>query len=543
MTNALYAAGSRRFFCDVIFVLAAAAFAWLAVQGNLLVSGLGAVMDSDLQTYAQGMIAKSHPEMFAADPALSAITPANNIPNAERFMAAFLAPQGQWAIGLIRAGGIAIFLFLCGWYLLGRRLFQAPSAALLLALVSCITVWVGWGTFWGVLHSDPVPRVFFAGALPFLLLFFFYACTRPVFQPVVMFAAGLGMWIHGVSALNCGAMFFMGFAGVALANGLTWRRAACLCLCLAAFFAPVLVFLWPSLSQNANFDQHQFAIFQQLFELRWHKDYSGSLKTFFHFFSPFASPFPILSGGVLGWLAIYRRGSQRTKILCLACPWMAAGLLLTALFCWLETNFAPNFGRLPMGHELVRGMRFFIPICWLLVCGGFAALCGKWALRLLAVAAFCALFFIAPDRQLVCAEYALRQLTGLSLPLSATGAKQAQAAQEMYKMFEEISKIVPEGQAVYCPVDAMQLRYISLRPLIHSFKDGYMHFYNKDPDGSRKWLELEQLARARPDGWLDAWQKSGAPWILLPPENDKDMTAYCSKILDMKNGWRLGYIK
>ena len=40
----------------------------------------------------------------------------------------------------------------------------------------------------------------------------------------------------------------------------------------------------------------------------------------------------------------------------------------------------------------------------------------------------------------------------------------------------------------------MAIRYIALRPLAHAFKDGYIHFFNKDLAGSKKWRAGRLLA-------------------------------------------------
>lgn len=154
---------------------------------------------------------------------LRAVTPANSIWNLERFTARLLTPGNDYVVGLFRAGALAIFIFYAGWYLLGRWLFGSPGPAFLLALLAGVTVWVEWGTFWGIAQSDPVPRVFFAALWPFLLLGALAAQERPLLRPPAMLAAGLCMWVHGISALNTGAMFFLAFA-LHRPQGRAWSR-------------------------------------------------------------------------------------------------------------------------------------------------------------------------------------------------------------------------------------------------------------------------------------------------------------------------------
>lgn len=522
--------------CDAAFILAAALFAWLAACGSVDMAACGAIMDSDLETYAQGMAGESQRNLFANDPVLARASAANSIPNLQRLLAACLAPEGEWASGLLRAGGVAIFLFYAGWYCLGRRLFGRPALAALLALCCGVTIWVGWGTFWGVLHSDPVPRVFFAALLPFLLWLFFSGLGRPSLRPLAMLATGLCIWVHGVSALNCGAMFFTAYMVLT-----PWRQkpvqgALNTGCALLAFLAPAVVFLWPSLIQSRPFSQEELAIFRELFNLRWQEDYAGFGGRLIRFFSPLSPAFPILLGGAIGWLILRRKGRTRYGALLDAYPCLLGGIAIVAMFCWLEGILAPGLGRLPMGHELVRGLRLLVPISWLMIVPAAGLMLGKWPIRALLCMVIAASVLISRDRQFIAAQYALDRLIGIHLPLARLGAMEAARAQGMRAVYTALKAAVPPGEDIFCPVDAMPARYIAMRPLSHSFKDGYAHFYNKDQAASARWLLLENTAREQ--GWQQAWLASESRWLLLPPGYALPDPELGSTRLTV-NGWRL----
>lgn len=525
--------------CDALFLLAAAAFAWLSLMGVIPISGGGVELDSDLQTYAQGMARVSNAESFATDPALYAATPGNSIPNLERILGTALAPDNDWGLGLLRAGALAIFIFYAGWYALGRWLYGSPALATLLALASGITVWVGWGTFWGISHSDPVPRVFFAAILPFLLWLALPAIKKPGLRPLAMFCCGAAIWIHGVSALNFGAMIFIAYLCLPAAGYTASAHARNLFYCLVAFFAPVLLFLWPELRNSRSFSQEELAIFHDLFELRWHEDYGRFLQRLATFLNPGGDAFPILAGGFCSWIALLFMGSEREKLLCKAAPCFLLALVLVILFSWLETEISASLGRLPMGHELVRGLRLLIPVSWLLIVAGIGCLTGRIMRRVILCATFVALALFARDRQIMAAQYALAQMGGFRLPLVEKAEQSGKEARELRAVMDMVKENVPPGEAVYCPEDAMQVRYVALRPLAHSFKDGYLHFYNRDVERSKRWLELERLARSGPDGYLEAWQASGAPWLLCRETADKKALAAYGEIVSQLNGWLL----
>ncbi|MDE8731410.1 translation initiation factor 2, partial [Desulfovibrio desulfuricans] len=70
-------------------------------------------------------------------------------------------------------------------------------------------------------------------------------------------------------------------------------------------------------------------------------------------------------------------------------PTMLLGLCLALLFSVAETHISQALGRMPMGAELPRGVRFVIFLCWLMIVCGFACFwhrAPKWA-GLVAIAA------------------------------------------------------------------------------------------------------------------------------------------------------------
>lgn len=499
---------------DILFVLAAALYAWLAFRGVVLLSASGTLLDSDLQTYAQGMARAFFPENFAADAILAHKGEANSIQNLQRWLAEALLEEENFGLALLKAGCIAIFCFYCFWYALGRHLFGSPSLAALLAVCSGITIWVGWGTFWGVTHSDPIPRVFFAAIFPLLFWLALSALGRPWLRPVAMLACGCAMWVHGVSALNCGAMFFSAFFFLR-AQG-TGRAAHLLnlALCLVAFLVPVCVFLSPSLSQGASFSAGDLAFFREMQAFRWEKDFTDFWPRVRGAFTPPAPLFFLTIIGAACWFAVRHAEKAQFAGLVRFIPALLPGLATVALLAWLEPLLASDFGRLSMGHELVRGLRFLIPLAWLLIIATCACCTGKWQRRVILTITFCALMLLNQDRQHLAVRTALEEFCGL--PLSAQAQELIREAEAEKALVDAVAGMVPPQEAVFCPVDQMPLRYAGRRSVAHSFKDGYSFFYNKELEASRKWFAIETALQEEPDGLAKAWELSGAPWLLVP---------------------------
>lgn len=526
---------------DLLFLLLVAVYAWAALQGIGPLSAGGAFLDSDLATYAQGMAGEDHPELFRLDPVLREATAANSIWNLERFAATRLAPGDDYALGLFRAGAICIFVFYAGFYLLGRWLFTSPVLAAMLALVAGVTVWIGWGTFWGVAHSDPVPRVFFAALWPFLLLAALKALTRPWLRPVTMLATGLCMWVHGISALAAGAMFFTAFALHRPPSRSLTAHLGNLVLCLACYFTPVLAFLWPSLSQKHAFSAAELNVFQELFARRWREDY-GQLWTRLAWLVQWDNPALLLfCGGLAGWLITLRRGGERARRLAGMYPAFILALALVVLFSWAESLLSPHFGRLPLGHELVRGVRFLAPLSWLMLISGLACFwprCNALIRGALFAATLLATFSLSQDRQHMAALYALtRQMPGLPLPLQETAQEGMRRAVVYREALDALQRLVPAGDAVFSDGEDMAVRYLALRGLVYTFKDGYVFFYNKDVQGCRDWLRYTAMKDRGPTGYVQAWLASGTPWLLSGRLQDRTELERYGNVLWENAGW------
>ena len=119
--------GSKNCVADAFFVILAALYALSVAVGIVSLSGRGAELDTDLACYAFAMAGEHLPDNFHADPLLREATPANSLWNLQQFAAEILTPGDQYAVGLLRAGALIIFVYLTGMYLLGRWLYGRPG--------------------------------------------------------------------------------------------------------------------------------------------------------------------------------------------------------------------------------------------------------------------------------------------------------------------------------------------------------------------------------------------------------------------------------
>ncbi|WP_291439136.1 translation initiation factor 2 [Desulfovibrio sp.] len=544
MKTGLYPAArnkrGRNWAADALFVVLAALYAMAVAQGIVSLSGHGAELDSDLSCYAFAMAGEHLPDNFHGDPLLHEVTPANSLWNLQQFAAELLTPGDQYAVGLLWAGALIIFVYLVSMYLLGRWLYGSPGPALMLALLMSVTVWVGWGTFWGVTHSDPVPRTFFAALWPFMLMGAVAAMRHAFWRPVAMLAAGLGMWVHGLGALNTGAMFFMAFFFCRPA-GWSWaKHLGNLTLCLIFFFVPVLTFLWPSLGQKQAFSPADIEMFHELFSQRWAKDYGRFAERLALFLSWSKPNFWILLAGFGSWLVVRRNGSPRLRQLAAMCPAFVLALALVSTFSWLESLLAPPMGRLPMAHEFVRGLRYLIPLAWIMLAGVLALFWPRMAAWLrvgLCALAVLLMLLCNGDRQNVAALYSIAGHTGLPMPyMSRAEGFSVRAGSHREALLALKEKTVP-GDTVFSNSGDLGVRYMAQRGLFLTFKDGYHPYYNKNSEQAREWLANEKLRLQSPTGYVDVWLQSGLPWLFCDRPQDRAMLEKYGNVVWENSGW------
>ena len=135
---------------DTIFIIAIAGYTLFGLWGVSLLSCDGLKISSDLCCYVQNMAGELRRELFSLDPLLAVPTTANSIISLESTLASLLQPGDDIVQGMLRAGAVGVFFHYIACYYLGRRLFDTPLIAALFALLTGVTVWVSFGTYWAL---------------------------------------------------------------------------------------------------------------------------------------------------------------------------------------------------------------------------------------------------------------------------------------------------------------------------------------------------------------------------------------------------------
>lgn len=528
---------------DISFTLAVAIFCFFSLYGTLDMNPFGINMDSDLQNYAQILAASDHPEAFPTDPIVPLLPKDPGVPNLLTILAAWLHPTDNVATNLLCIGALAIFLHYMTYYLLGRWLFKSASLSALLSLVMSLTVYWAYGTFWGILHSDPVPRYFFAIILPLLTCFACIAVRRICLRPLVMLMAGLCMFIHTVSTLMFGPMLF--FAFFCLRQG----RSICTHLALTllngvCFSLPVIVYLcW--LLGGENTMPYETALFTSVRAFRFAEDFGRLWLPLRDTFLLYCHAPPILPVGVLCSCLVWRHRhalTSRQRDFSSLFPGFVLGMAVMCLVCAVEITIAAALGKNNMSQEILRGTRFLVPLSWFMDILALSFLWryvpGTLKACVLAASVVC-LFVFAQDKQILAFRHGIALMTHCQwLDTSAAEMMVRQSALQR-EALDALKRNARKGELVFNDGDLMAVRYAAHCNMLPIHKDGNIIYYTHNEELARLWLSMQETISKGPDGWIKAWKDSGASLLLTDKTPSRREIEQSAELLYSNEKWLL----
>lgn len=534
----------RNRLADLVLVLLAVLFCWCALQGTLDLNPQGLGMDSDLQNYAQILEAGEYPAAFAGDPVASFFPQDPGVPNLLTALAALFPGGDNAATDMLRVGALSVFLHFLAYYILGRCLFRSPSLAALLSILMCIAVHWSFGTFWGSMRSDPVPRIFYADLWPFLLLLACAAVKRPLLQPVVMFLAGCAMLVHTVSALMGGAMFFMAFFLLWQDRGL-WHHAGLSLLNLLSFAVPVVIYMGIFLADTPAPPAGYAGLFAEVRTLRYSKDWHDVWQSLADILCYYTFPIPIFPAAVVSAVVLFRKRQQLAgpvRSLLRLMPGMVLGIAGGCVLCALEMWLARHLGRQNMSQEILRGTRFLVPLSWLLLTcllslywQGIAPPLRRGLVILLAVV----LLSIGQGKQVVAARHALADVTGLGW-LDTEEARQIKAySLRLQDALQALRAQAGPEELVFTDGDCMAVRFAARMSMLPVHKDGNVIYYAGDPALARRWLAMQRRMAADAAGYMDVWRTERAALLLTRHVEHKARLLRYGSLLFENEDWLL----
>ncbi len=347
---------------DWLAVLIFLSFAGLYFLGRLQGNYPMVILTGDGGNIASYAAALDHPDWFKNDPVLG---DSNNI----GIYATIHIPlirlldrvTGDYGLAYAFLVFPQTFLQLLGFYVLGRVLFKNRFWAFLLAFLTAMTVInIGLGEIWGV-WLDALPRVTFQSLLPFILALVLVWKDRPARWPWLMVLTGLLVYVHPISAPAWGFAIWLGLWLLHPA-GWNWRRRVLVMLGLGVLFLiPMIPFAINYLSYHARGQAANYTTVMTVLQT-----YSpanllnapAALGTFL-WNNTRSLLLPVaVAGAATTW--IIKKDDRKT--IHVVFLWIAGIFMVSILVPIIERLVEQQFHILPIETELVRCLRYFVPL-------------------------------------------------------------------------------------------------------------------------------------------------------------------------------------
>ncbi len=282
---------------------------------------------------------------------------------------------GDYSVAFSIMNPPLIFLQGLGFYLLGRWFFGSRYLALLAAFACFIPV---DGTYWYV-QKFALGRTWFSALYPFLLLMFLRFAPNPRNWAWIMFAAGLGMYVHPVSAPAVGFAVFVGLLAFR-PHAWTWSQTLVrLFLCGLAFLAATSPFFIINMFLTVSGPIHNYEEFLRV--RSWSGNAFVSVGHYLSLVFSFHAVLAIIGCGIAGGWAAWRFRFEDRKNLAflIYCTLGLAGV--TTLIPLIEIELAKAVEIRPQLEEVPRAIRYIMPNAVFLALAGVIAFINRGIAR------------------------------------------------------------------------------------------------------------------------------------------------------------------
>lgn len=522
---------------DALALLTFLAFAGIYFLGKLQGNYPLVVLTGDAGNIASYAAALDHPAWFAADPVLG--NPANigiyatlHLP----LIRALARLTSNYALAYAWLVLPQTFLQLAGFYLLGGVLFRSRFWAYLLAWLTAMTVTrIGLGEIWG-LWQDALPRVTFQSLLPFLLALVLLWKDAPRRWPWIMLFAGLLVYAHPVSAPAWGLAIWLSLWSQA-PRSWTWKRRLLVMLALGLVFLLALApFAWNYFSYRSQDQAADYETVMTVLRTYWPENLLN-VPAALESFLLNAVRSLLLPLALVGFVAASRIGNPTRKDanraespthVRVVLLWLAGLFIASVLLPFAERLIEARFHLLPLETELLRGIRYFVPLLllfwlWPLAEWTSRPISGRARAALMALGIVLVGFWGATNR------LALGDMFDAATCL-ARGRLVCAEARPLDELLTGLQVQTRPGESVLFfnqeeahTSQTITVRYIALRPLVYTRRDvGLLGYGNRS--ALEAWLETTrqvEALRAAPDeagrlaGIVHLAQSLGADYLAL----------------------------
>ncbi len=468
------------------FALFALAFFIVRVNAGYPLSDLR----SDGANIASWAAAWDHPEFFEGDIVLSNLDNFRIYATVHIPLIRLLARvTGDFGWAFVYLLGPHVFLQAFGFYLLGCVLFQNRFWAVLLAVTALMFIPLTLRDYWG-LFEDPQPRFTFQALLPFLLAAAIKWRTKPAIWPGLMGGAGLLMYVHPPSAPAWALAIWAGLWAFHPADWSLRRRIGVMFSLGVIFLTIAAPFLSNYLQTFSHGATTNYAQVYQIMADAYHEGYLDISIALREFIS-IPEVQILLSLSIPATVIILKLRPEKRRILLLVGLWLAGLLTVTLVFPLIDQSIARAREQIPVQFDLIRGIRYLIPMMLLLSIWSLAEIGhqfrdyrGKLSVALIGLllaglwVRWHPLDFVAMRHALHCAR--LGKIVCADPP-------------EGMNVFDAVREFTPPGARIMVEFSdhyqMLGIRYTSLRPLVFHRKDrGILSYSNHE--GLLRWNEI-----------------------------------------------------
>lgn len=472
----------------VLFLLFAAVFQ-LAHLGHVEPYVL---LDGDAGNIATFAAARDHPHLFDGDeilgnPALSRWYPTIHVPAVR----ALARVAGDYGLAFQSLLGLHVLLQCLGFYVFGRVLFRSRYWAFLLALVTLVRVDLNLGELWGI-YEYPIPRISFQSLIPFVAAAAYHWRSNVRAWPAIMIGIGLLMYVHPVSTPAWALAFWLGFLAY-VPSRWSWSRSFAVLPGLGVLFlaitAPFLIHYTSQQEVAPPASTQSYAQTYEIIEARFLPGYLDPPKAFIDFLLAFTTikykKFFWVWAVIGGLLTLAMKRDQHRDVLVILL-W-ALGIVITSMILpVVDQGIARALSSFPLEYDLVRGMRYFVPLMLLFTLWPLSELSRRWHRTPARTGSIIASLLGALLVSVWIWWHPPVSVSGLVRCFRQGRLRCGPAREAEIEALSALERLVPPGSPILPTALALQVRYFSLRPVVYCHKDGGILAYTSH-EGLLKW--------------------------------------------------------
>lgn len=484
-------------------------------------------------------LAAANPSLYANDFLFSQPQNYNFYTNASVwfFQLAEYLDQGAFVLWYRGLNIVVVALFLFFWFLLAYRLFRSGFVATLFTLCCAAAVPVVSGDYWG-LFDEPQARQMFSAVLPLILLAAITARPHVLHWIGVFLLMGAAMWLHPASGPPIALALLIALMVSQYERGneakLIFRAFAGGCVFLA-FALPNLWQYYVGIRNAAQGADPELV--RAAWALRYSNDYldplAGLLNALNRSFGGWRIVLPLVSAIGIASLLKKAHGKEQKRVRLILTFTFALAFLGGAVPA-IEAGIARAMGRTPMQMDLIRGIRFLVPLLLLIAFWGIAFQKRHRGLQAAGLAVAMALAWVGATQT----SPRYRQNTDIAAGLRCWARLQVKCPVEgsgdLSRALAELSAPSQYEGTVFSPAFGLQIRSYARRSLAFDWKDtGWLAYSNhkklvENLDPMRRYKAIAEM----PDGadkdvaWLEFGATLGADIVVLSSGNEAEQSDF-----------------